>query len=138
MSRNRDELITLINANIEWLEDNIHSYDIISVGKVLDKLSILAEAFGEEVTEVYSLMNTLEDDYKISVARYMKDNEGSAAKLEREAEVMFADKKRDWTTAKNGFKKLNTKLDRIDKILESHRQSISVLVKTSVKNLTGV
>jgi|JI9StandDraft_2_1071091.scaffolds.fasta_scaffold80266_4 cell division protein FtsX len=138
MSRSRDELITLINQQIEWLEDNIHSYDILSVGKVLDKLSILAESFGEEVSEVYALANTLEDDYKISVAQYMKDNEGSAAKLEREAEVEFADKKRDWTTAKNGFKKLNTKLDRIDKILESHRQSISVLVKTSVKNMTGI
>jgi hypothetical protein len=89
------------------------------------------------VTEAYSLQNILEDEYKHSVAEFRKEYKGGVGKGEIEAEVEFADKKRDWTQAKNIYKKLSMKLDRIDKILESHRQSISVVVKTSLKNMTG-
>lgn len=133
-----EELITLINKQISWLDDNIHSQDIVSTGKVLDKLSILSEGFGEVVTTAYGLMNELEDDYKHSVAEFRHKSTAGVGKSEIEAEVKFAEKKRDWTQAKNLYKELSMKLDRIDKILESHRQSISVLVKTGVKNMTGV
>jgi hypothetical protein len=134
---NNEKLIDLINKQIKWLDDNIKSNDILTVGKVLDKLSILAESFGEVVTEAYSIQNILEDEYKHSVAEFRKEYKGGVGKGEIEAEVEFADKKRDWTQAKNIYKKLSMKLDRIDKILESHRQSISVVVKTSLKNMTG-
>jgi hypothetical protein len=134
----RDELIDLINNQIEWLDDNIHSNDIVSIGMVLDKLSILSEGFGEIVSEAYGVMNELEDDYKLAVSEFRKDFKEGVAKGEIEAEVRFANKKKDWTQAKNIYKKLSMKLDRIDKILESHRQSISVMVKTSVKNMSGV
>lgn len=133
-----EKLIDLINKQIKWLDDNIKSQDILSVGKVLDKLSILAESFGEVVTDTYALMNELEDSYKHSVAEFRKNFKGGVARGEIEAEVEFAELKRDWTAAKNGYKKLSMKLDRIDKILESHRQSISVMVKTGIKNMTGI
>lgn len=134
MKQSKD-LITLINEQIEWLDENVQSNDILSVGMVLNKLSILSEGFGEMVTDAYSLSNELEDDYKIAFATYIKENTGSVAKLENDAEVACADLKRDWTTVKNNYRKLNTKLDRIDKILESHRQSVSVQVKASLKNM---
>jgi len=134
----KNETIDEINKLIAWLDDNKRSNNIISIGKVLDNLSIQAEYFAELVTDAYSLMNELEDDYKIASAEFMKDFKGSVAKGEIEAEVLFQDKRREWTQAKNIYKKLNTMLDRIDKILESHRQSISVQVKTSVKNMTGI
>lgn len=135
MKDKTDELITLIAEQIRWLDENRGSTDIVTVGRVLDKLSILSGSFGDVVTGAYSLMNELEDDYKHSVAGFRKDFEGGVAKGETEAEVEFAQKKRDWTQAKNIYKKLATKLDRIDKILESHRQSISVVVKSQIKNI---
>ena len=110
------ELITLIGQQITWLDDNIHSQDMVSTGKVLDKLSILAESFGEIVTDAYGLMNELEDDYKHSVAEFRHKSTAGVGKSEIEAEVKFAEKKRDWTQAKHIYKKLSMKIDRIEKI----------------------
>lgn len=129
------EIIKHIADLMQWLDENIHSDDIVTLGRVLDKLSLLGENLGEMVSDAYALQNELEDEYKISVAEYRKNTAGGIAKVEIEAEVEYAQKKRDWTFAKNGYMKLRTRLDRIDKILESHRQRISVLVKTGLKNM---
>ncbi len=133
------ELITLIDKQVAWLDAKLDqkSNDIIGVSKVKDKLAILSEGLGEVVTDAYGIMNELEDEYKFAIAQFKKDFKGGVAKGEIEAEVEFAGKKKDWTQAKNMYKKLNMKLERIDKILESHQQSVSVLVKTGLKNMTG-
>ena len=132
-----NEITDLIFSNLRWLEDNIKSDDIIGKSKVLDKLALLSLNFSEEVSDAYAVMNQLEDEYKIAVAKFMGDYDGSAAKGEKEAEVTYADMKRDWTTAKNVYRKLNTFLDRVDKVLDAGRQSISVIKQTNLKHMTG-
>lgn len=130
-----NELITLIGRQLKWLDENVKSNDVVSVDRVLDKLAMLADSFGELVSDAYALANYLEDDYKHSVAEFKKSFKGGVAKGEIEAEVQYKQKKIDWTQAKNGYKKLSMKLDRIDKILESRRQTVSVIVKTQIKNI---
>ena len=132
-----NEILDELNNNVKWLERYVKSDNIVEKGKVLDKISILCLNLSTMVTDAYTLMNDLEDDYKIAVSKYVKDSEASAAKAEREAEALYADKKKDWTAAKNGFKKLNVFLERLDKIQESHRQSISVIKQTGLKHMTG-
>jgi len=133
-----EELIKQINDNLRWLDQYVKVDNIVDKGMVLDKLSILCVTLSEQVTEAYSLMNELEDEYKTATAQVIKDSEKSVNKAEVEAEVMFADKKRDWTKAKNGYRKLSSYLDRIDKVIESHRQRISVVKAMGLKNMTGV
>ena len=132
-----NEITDEILSNLRWLENNIKSDDIIGKSKVLDKLAILSLNFSQQVTDAYSVMNELEDDYKIAIATFMRDFDGSAAKGEREAEVAHAKEKKDWTKAKNLYKGLNTFLDRIDKVLDAGRQSISVIKQTNLKHMTG-
>jgi hypothetical protein len=127
-----------IQKSIDWLEQRIKSENIIELGIVLDKLSIQSMYLASQVSDAYELMNQAEDDYKHAVARYIKDFPGSRAKADVEAEVAYQDKKEHWTACKSVYKKLQMYLDRVDKIIESHRQRISVIKQTSLKNLTGV
>lgn len=134
----QSETLLEIHKLIAWLDKNKGTNNVQNVGKVLDSLAIHSERFGDIVSEAYADVNFLEDNYKLAVAEFRKNYTGGVAKGEIEAEVEFAEMKRDWTEAKNIYKKLATKLDRIDKILESHRQTISVVVKTGLKNMSGV
>jgi hypothetical protein len=138
MATNTEETLDKIKDIIDWLEERIRSENIVELGMVLDKLSIYSFYLGKMVSDAYELMNECEDDYKHSVARFVKEYEGSLAKAEREAEVEYEEKKRMWTKAKSGYKKLDMFLDRIDKVIESHRQRISVIKQTNLKNITGV
>lgn len=131
-------MIDEILSNVRWLDANAKSEDILNKGIVLDKLSIQCVYLAEQVSDAYSFMNNAEDAYKIAVADYCKNSTEGVAKSEKAAEVEHADLKKAWTKAKNDYKRLNTFLERIDKVLESSRQRISVVKQTGLKNLTGV
>jgi hypothetical protein len=131
---NLDEIM----ANVKWLDQNAKSEDILNKGIVLDKLSIQCVYLAEQVADAYSLMNQCEDTYKIAVADYCKNSTEGVAKSEKAAEVEFSQLKRDWTDAKNGYKRLSMFLERIDKVLESARQRISVVKQANLKNMSGV
>lgn len=131
-------MIDEILSNVRWLDANVKSEDILNKGTVLDKLSIQCVYLAEQVSDAYGFMNNAEDAYKIAVAEYCKNSTEGVAKSEKSAEVEFANLKRDWTDAKNGYKRLSMFLERIDKVLESSRQRISVVKQTGLKNLTGV
>lgn len=131
-------IIDDIMTNIDWLEKRVKSENIVELGVVLDKLSIQSLYLATQVTDAYELMNQAEDDYKHSVAKFVKEYDGSLAKAEREAEVEFKSKKEHWSACKSVYKKLDVLLDRIDKIIESHRQRVSVIKQTNLKHITGV
>lgn len=130
-------MIDEILSNVKWLDANAKSEDILNKGIVLDKLSIQCVYLAEQVSDAYGFMNNAEDAYKIAVAEYCKNSTEGVAKSEKSAEVEFANLKRDWTDAKNGYKRLSMFLERIDKVLESSRQRISVVKQTGLKNMTG-
>ena len=131
-------MIEEIKKSIDWLEARIKSENIVEIGIVLDKLSIQALYLATQVTDAYELMSQAEDDYRHAVADFVVGRQGSLAGAEREAEVKFREKKEHWTACKSMYKKLDMYLDRVDKIIESHRQRISVIKQTNLKNITGV
>jgi hypothetical protein len=133
-----DEIIVDIKKSIDWLDQRIRSENIVELGVVLDKLSIQSLYLATKVSEAYNLMNEAEDDYKHCVASFIKNYAGSRAKADVEAEDLFKDKKIHWTQCKGVYKYFALYLDRVDKIIESHRQRISVIKQTNLKNLTGI
>lgn len=126
-----DEIIKSIN----WLESRLKSEDIVSLGIVIDKLAIQSVTLANQVSEAYALMNEAEDDYKHSIAEYMNEFVGAKNKAEIAAEVKFKEKKMHWTATRNVYKRLDMFLDRVDKIIESHRQRVSVIKQASMKNV---
>jgi uncharacterized protein YaaR (DUF327 family) len=124
-----------ITGSINWLDKHKDSNNILNISKVIDNLAIKSATLGEMVSEAYALMNEAEDDYKISVAKFMSEATSSAAKAERDAEAKYAEQKRHWTACKNTYKKLDNFLERIDKICESHRQRISIMKMAEMKNI---
>jgi hypothetical protein len=130
-----DETIKQIEKNLTWLNERSKSVNILAITRVVNNLLVHAKTLSDDVSEAYALMNVYEDEYKISVAKYVSGSSISTAKAEREAEVEYADLKRNWTDAKNTYKRLDNFLDRIDKIADAQRQKISVIKQTDMKNL---
>jgi tRNA U34 5-carboxymethylaminomethyl modifying GTPase MnmE/TrmE len=128
-------MIDDIIKSIEWLEGRLKSEDIVSIGIVIDKLAIQSMTLAEQVSEAYALMNEAEDEYNHAVAKFIKEFPGARNRADIEAEVEFEDKKKHWTETKNVYKRLNMYLDRVDKIIESHRQRVSVIKQSSMKNV---
>jgi hypothetical protein len=124
----------LILKDLRWLEERKTSADIVSISQVLNHLAILSVTLGQDVGNAYSLMNELEDTYKQKYADFVKNFDGSVAKAELSAESELKEDKKNWTSAKNGYKKLSTFLDRVDKVLEAFRQSVSVIKNIDLKH----
>lgn len=130
----KSDIIDLIIVDLKWLDDNKKANNISAVSQVLNHLALLSVNLGEQVSEAYSLMNELEDEYKGSFADSVKAFDGSVAKAEVNAESELKGKKKDWTQARNSYKKLSTFLDRLDRVLDSHRQALSIQ-KLEAKNI---
>jgi len=130
------DTIDLIQDCINWLDQHNKSTALVPITQTIDRLAVLSVSLGHEVSEAYALMNTLEDSYDISFAEKFSKltKEGtSAAAAKPMVEAELAHMKRDWTTAKNGYKRLSLFIDRIDRVIESYRQYISVS-KLDLKN----
>jgi hypothetical protein len=126
---NNDSTIDLIIKRLKWLETNNRSNNIVNISKVLSDLSLLAVTLGEDVSNAYRLQSEYEDNYDIAFAQKFSEltkagTSAAAAKPIVEAEL--ANEKREWTTAKGVYKRLSTFLDRLDKVLDSHRQALSI------------
>lgn len=130
-----DAIIKEIGKNIVWLGKNFESDNILLISQKLNQLQVQAATLANEVSIAYALMNDNEDAYKQNVAQFVTNYEGSIAKAERAAEAEFAPLKREWTKAKNAYKRLDTILDRIDKICDTYRQRISVVKQAELKNV---
>lgn len=131
----KDEIIKDIGRNIVWLDKNAKSDNILIISQVINKLQIQAATLANDVTKLYALMNNNEDIYKEALAKFVTNYDGSIAKAERAAEAEYAHLKKEWTEAKNLYKRFDVILDRIDKICDSYRQRISVVKQAELKNV---
>lgn len=128
------QLIDSITYTLKYLESQKGSNNILGISRKLDELSLLTVTLGNEVANAYELMGELEDDYKIKYSQYIADSLNSVAKAEKYAEAKLGEEKKSWTQAKNGYKKLSMLLERCDRVIETHRQTLSIL-KLETKNI---
>ena len=132
---NNKSTIDLIQDCITWLDDHNKSTDLVRISQTIDRLAVLTVSLGHEVSSAYGLMNDLEDTYDIKFAEEfveaVKDMSAAAAKPYVEAKL--GEDRRNFTKAKNGYKRLSVFLERVDKTIESYRQFISVS-KLDLKN----
>lgn len=130
-------MVEEINKTIKWLDERVKSEDIVGLSMVIDKLAIQSMYFSSQVTDAYELMSQAEDNYKHAVAEYVAKSTGAIGKAEIAAVAEYQDLKKAWTDLKCIYKKLDTYLDRLDKVIESHRQRVSVIKQASMKNLSS-
>ncbi len=130
-------IIDQMLRDIAWLDKHKKSENAVALTAVIDSLSIAAVTLGEQVSDAYEIMNNLEDTYDIAKAKFMDSFDGSnaAAKTKADADEDLIVMRRNFTEAKNVYKRVNMFLDRIDKVCDSHRQRISVVKQTDMKNL---
>lgn len=121
-----NEVIDQIDTCIKWLDDNKKANNIAEISAVINRLAVLSVNIGHQVSEAYELANQLEDQFKYEYAKAISESELSVAKAEKVAEVSTYETKKDWTAAKSGYKRLSVYLDRIDKVIESYRQFLSI------------
>jgi ATP-dependent exoDNAse (exonuclease V) alpha subunit len=133
-----DNNIDLILKDLSWLENRKTSTDIVSISQVLNHLAILSVRLGEEVSEAYKLQQELKDNYDIKFAQKFSEltkSGTSAAAAKPIVEAELADDKRSWTAAGIGYKKLSSFLERIDRVMDTWRQAISVQKMSDLKNI---
>lgn len=131
------QIIDDIRKNLDWLTLNRASNNITNIVIVIDDLSIQSATLGELKSDAYDLMSDLEFDYKDSVAKFVAKYEGATAKAERVAEVEYSEKKRLWKDSEKAYYRLKSWIDRLDKILDAHKQRVSVEKQTGLKHMTG-
>lgn len=119
-----EQVVDQINDCIEWLNAHDKSHNLVEICQVIDKLAVLSVSVGEQVSEAYALMNDLEDEYNMAYAQAVSQSSLSVAKAEAHAEATID--KSPYTTAKNAYKRLSIYLERIDRVIESYRQLVSV------------
>ena len=127
--------IEQLDKCIKWLDENNKSTNLVQITQVIDRIAILSVTVGQMVSDAYALMNNLEDEFKQAYADAVSKSSDSVAKAEKAAEVATAEAKKNWTGAKNGYKRLSVYLDRLDKVIESHRQFVSVSKQADLKNI---
>ena len=131
---NTDRII----SGLKWLEERTNSTDIVSLSHGLNQLAILTVRLGEEVTDAYALQSELEDNFDEAYAKRFSELTArgtSAASAKPIVEADLAEKKREWTQAKVMYKKLNSFLERVDRVLDTYRQSISCQKQADMKNI---
>lgn len=120
------ETIEQIDEVITWLGQNEKSSNLVELCRKIDKLAVLSVSIAHDVSTAYGVMNELEDEYKIAFARGISSSRDSVAKAERHMEAELSEEKKLYTRARNNYKKLDMYLDRIDRVIESYRQLVSV------------
>lgn len=120
------DTIEQIDEVITWLKENEKSNNLVEICRKIDRLAVLSVSVAHDVSTAYSIMNELEDEYDIEFAKGISSSQDSVAKAERKMEATLAEEKRLYTKAKNNYKKLDMYLDRIDRVIESYRQLVSV------------
>ena len=131
---NTDRII----SGIKWLEERTDSTDIIGLSQGLNRLAILTVRLAEEVTGAYALQSELEDTYDTKLAKRFSElttSGTSAAAAKPIVEAELAEDRKQWTQAKVLYKKLNSFLDRSDRVMDTFRQYISCQKQADMKNI---
>jgi hypothetical protein len=135
---NSDEVLQSIWVLIQWFDKNNSNTNISATSEKLDELNIWLARFVETCCDAFDLEAQLEDEYKTSFAKRVKelvDSGKPVSKAEHEVVVELADKKKDWTTAISVYKRLKSRLERFDKIIDGKRQRLSIIKMTELKNV---
>lgn len=130
----------VIIKGLKYLQGLENSNDISTIAKALNRMSILTVRLGEEVTNAYQLQSELEDAYDKAFAKRsseLTESGTSAAAAKQIVALELADMKKDWTSAKVGHKKLSMFLERVDKVMDTFKQSQSVIKAVDLKHLSG-
>lgn len=133
-----DKVLKDINDTIRWFNENSESTNISETSARLDKFNIYLARFNELVCDAFDVEAQLEDEYKTSFAKKIKEltESGMAVnKAENEAVVVLIEKKKDWTTAISVYKRFKSRLERYDKIADAKKQRISVSKMVDLKNV---
>jgi hypothetical protein len=128
----------LIKKDLDWLDSRSKSTNIIEISYVLNHLNGLMVTFADEVSVAYELMCQAEDEYDIAFAKKfteLTENGTSAAGAKPKVESELGDLKKKWTEMKVLYKRLNTFLDRCDRVNDSFRQMISIQKQMDLKNV---
>ncbi len=131
------QIINDIKRNLDWLTQNKKSNNISNIVIVINDLSIQSATLGELKSDAFDLMADYEFDYKQSFAKYITESSVAVNKSERLAEVEFTEKKKLWIEAEKTYYRLKSWIDRLDKVLDSHKQRVSVEKQMSIKHLSG-
>jgi hypothetical protein len=127
-----------IIKDLKWLEERKTSTDIVSISHVLNHLNGLMVSFGDEVTAAYELQCEAEDKYDIAFAKKFSEltaSGTSAAAAKPIVESELGELKKEWTKAKVMYKKLNSFMDRVDRLADGFKQSQSILNKVDLKRV---
>lgn len=134
MTDKQEDILVKIHEIVRWLENNGKSQDISGIVIALDDLAIASFYFVEQVSDAHAQMNEAEAIFKATFARSVSESKESTAKAERTAEVICESLRRDFVTWKNLYSKLRLRMDAIDKILDTHRQRVSLLKQMELKH----
>lgn len=119
-------MVEHIGELISWLDSHKNSNNLPEICRKIDELSIMAVTLGEQVGTAYGLMNIAEDEFKLAYAKHLSSLDMAYNKAEKQAEIASAPEKRLFTQSKNTYKRLSIYLERIDRVIESYRQLVSV------------
>jgi hypothetical protein len=131
---NQNDVIVKIHDLIRWLETNGGSQDMHGITEKLNQLATNSYWFAETVADANAAMNNAEANYKALVARSVSGAQIPTAKAERLAEVEFEPQRKQFIEWKNLYTATRLKLERIDRILDSFRQRVSVVKMLEVKH----
>jgi sorbitol-specific phosphotransferase system component IIBC len=123
---------------IDELQKLYDTDDIINIGRLCNKMSILTINIGKQVSDAQKLWKSLEDNYDHNVEQaqleFVAAGEG-VAKAKSMATVKFFADKKDVTQAEQGYNRLKRFLDRCDKVLEAFKQYCSTVKSTNLKGI---
>lgn len=125
-----DQALEIISS----LDSYYNSDNVILIGQLCNKLSVISVTIGKEYTKAHKWATELEDNYEFEISKYVKNGD-SVSKAEREAKVEFFDKKKEVTGAKNVVKSLDVFLRRVDRMLDHYKQYISSIKTTDLKHI---
>ncbi len=127
LSPSSQDTIKEIHELIWWLHKNGESQDVSGIGIKMNALATNSFWLAEEVSRAYTTMNEAEDDYKSAVAKEIAASTLPTAKAERLAEAAHSAKKREFVEYRNLYNRLRGMIDRIDTVLDTYRQRVSLL-----------
>lgn len=118
-----------IDGILQWFENNSKSQNIVEINLCLNKLAILSVTIANDVADAYEQMNLAEDLYdeavSVEYSTLIKDN--SAAMSKETSAARCIEYKKVWTRAKNLYKRLSLRLDKIERVQDSYKQFVSTL-----------
>lgn len=132
------QAVTKIHEIINWLATNADQVDINAIGIKLNEIAIWSANFADQVADAHEAMNNLEHEYDLHILEYVKEHgseRGMGVKAERDAEIKYSAKHKEFIEYKNLYKRLDLKLKSIDRIIDTHKQRVSGLKMIEMKNV---